>query len=186
MTEDEASAAIIAMVTGRIIAIEIHPDGGWLVEMEGIERGAVFLLENHEVFHYAHIDTFYDNDIPYYREAVMLATHDDPDGTPMVIMEGLYQRELRHEDRPNARFEGRILFLEAEADLAGKTAMMHRSFSERALRAYAECLAYVRDNLRTIAYHLEGTAPADGLEALRKTVSEMNRDVAGLEERNAA
>lgn len=185
MDADRATVAISTLLSGRMVSIGEHADGGWAVEMEDISKHATSLIEDHETFHYCHIETLYEEDHAYYRETVLQTLPPDEGQIHGVIIEGVYQRQINERDQPKATFEGRVAYVEAK-DWQDAERAMEDTFSERTLGEYVNNLGYLRDGLKTIRYHRPSGFSRDTLKPARAIINEINRLILDMEADDAA
>lgn len=175
MTPDQAGAAIAVLLAGRIVAISAHADGGWSVEMENITKHAVDLLQDQETFHYCHIETIHEDDMAFYREAVMQAVP-PVEGATGTMIEGVYQRRIATDERPDATFTGRVAYAPAD-QWTHAEALVEQSFAERTLAEYVNNLSYVHDGMRTILYHLQRRLSPEAMAPAMAMMGRVNRTV---------
>lgn len=185
MTSEEARVAIGALLMGEVTSIAPHPDGGWEVAAEHMAKSAVDLIDEHEEFHYCHVETIHEDDAAFYRETVM-QTPPENGAEPRAILEGVYQREIRADGRNNASFEGRIAYLGEGTGEEALDASFKKTFAERTFREYVNNMGYLRDGLRTVSHYLQAGYGGEEMTIAMRTLGEINRMVIDMDARHAA
>lgn len=169
---ENTSSKIEKLLSGKLISINAHPNFGFNIELESVDKSAVGLLDDMEFFDYCHIETIWENDIAYYKEAV-LQTVPVESGNSGIIIEGIYQRELP-DDKPNATFEGRIAFPSA-TEWGSVLEDFYQSHAERTFEEHINNMRYLRDGLKTATTRLKNPISSDKMNEAMEIISEINR-----------
>jgi hypothetical protein len=146
-------------------------DSGYKVEISEINKCAVDIVKDHDFFDYSHIETFYDEKA-YYREIIFQIS--EPLDDKVFMVEGVYQRELEKEEKPNAIFEGIVLQVPS-AEIETWKDYVYKDYAVRLTRENLQKFSDLSCVMRSIR-SMKSPMQRDDYEYILKHISDLNRE----------